>query len=122
MNIVRKHNIRAQKKYGQNFLTDEGVLDGIVEAAGVCGEDHVIEVGPGLGSLTKKLAEEAAHVTAIEIDKQMIPVLEEELAGFDGSEGYRRYLSRRNGKGCRKPALLHHDTHSHGTFGERDTF
>ncbi len=82
MNIVRKHNIRAQKKYGQNFLTDEGVLDGIVEAAGVCGEDHVIEVGPGLGSLTKKLAEEAAHVTAIEIDKQMIPVLEEELAGF----------------------------------------
>ena len=83
MNIVRKHNIRAQKKYGQNFLTDEGVLDGIVEAAGVCGEDHVIEVGPGLGSLTKKLAEEAGHVTAIEIDKQMIPVLEEELAGFD---------------------------------------
>ena len=83
MNIVRKHNIRAQKKYGQNFLTDEGVLDGIVEAAGVCGEDHVIEIGPGLGSLTKKLAAEASHVTAIEIDKQMIPVLEEELASFD---------------------------------------
>ena len=83
MNIVRKHNIRAQKKYGQNFLTDEGVLDGIVEAAGVCGEDHVVEIGPGLGSLTKKLAEQASHVTAIEIDKQMIPVLEEELAGFD---------------------------------------
>lgn len=83
MNIVRKHNIRAQKKYGQNFLTDEGVLDGIVEAAGVCGEDHVIEIGPGLGSLTKKLASQASHVTAIEIDRQMIPVLEEELASFD---------------------------------------
>ncbi len=83
MNIVRKHNIRAQKKYGQNFLTDEGVLDGIVEAAGVCTDDHVVEIGPGLGSLTKKLAQQASHVTAIEIDKQMIPVLEEELAGFD---------------------------------------
>lgn len=82
MDIVRKHNIRAQKKYGQNFLTDEGVLDGIVEAAGVCGEDHVIEIGPGLGSLTKKLAAAASHVTAIEIDTQMIPVLQEELAEF----------------------------------------
>ncbi len=83
MNIVRKHNIRAQKKYGQNFLTDEAVLDGIVEAAGVCDHDHVIEIGPGLGALTERLAENASHVTAIEIDKQMIPVLDETLAGFD---------------------------------------
>ena len=86
MNIVRKHNIRAQKKYGQNFLTDEGVLDGIVEAAGVCGEDHVVEIGPGLGSLTKKLAEAASHVTAIEIDKKLIPILSETLAGCDNVE------------------------------------
>ena len=84
--IVRRHNIKAQKKFGQNFLIDEGVLDGITEAAGVCGSDHCIEIGPGLGALTKRLAAKAAHVTAIEIDTQMIPVLEEELAGFDNAK------------------------------------
>ena len=85
MNIVRSHNIKAQKKFGQNFLTDDNVLDEIVEAAGVCGEDHVIEIGPGLGTLTKRLAEKAGHVTAIEIDRQMIPVLDEVLAGYDNT-------------------------------------
>ena len=85
MNIVRKHDIKAQKKYGQNFLTDDGVLDEIVEAAGVCERDHVVEIGPGLGALTKRLAEKASHVTAIEIDTQMIPVLDEVLEGFDNT-------------------------------------
>ncbi|MCR4792286.1 MAG: 16S rRNA (adenine(1518)-N(6)/adenine(1519)-N(6))-dimethyltransferase RsmA [Lachnospiraceae bacterium] len=85
MNIVRSHNIRAQKKYGQNFLTDDNVLDMIVEAAGVCSGDHVVEIGPGLGTLTKRLAEKAGHVTAIEIDTQMIPVLDEVLAGYDNA-------------------------------------
>ena len=85
MNIVRSHNIKAQKKFGQNFLTDDNVLDEIVEAAGVCGEDHIIEIGPGLGTLTKRLAEKAGHVTAIEIDRQMIPVLDEVLAGYENT-------------------------------------
>ena len=85
MSIVRKHDIKAQKKYGQNFLTDDGVLDEIVEAAGVCERDHVVEIGPGLGALTKRLAEKASHVTAIEIDTQMIPVLDEVLEGFDNT-------------------------------------
>ena len=85
MNIVRKHDIKAQKKYGQNFLTDDGVLDEIVEAAGVCDKDHIVEIGPGLGALTKRLAEKASHVTAIEIDIQMIPVLDEVLEGFDNT-------------------------------------
>ena len=85
MSIVRKHDIKAQKKYGQNFLTDDGVLDEIVEAAGVCGKDHIVEIGPGLGALTKRLAEKASHVTAIEIDTQMIPVLDEVLEGFDNT-------------------------------------
>ena len=61
MNIVRRHNIKAQKKFGQNFLTDDNVLDEIVEAAGVGSSDHVIEIGPGLGTLTKRLAEKAGH-------------------------------------------------------------
>ena len=82
MNIVRRHNIKAQKKFGQNFLTDDNVLDEIVEAAGVCESDHIIEIGPGLGTLTKRLAERAGHVTAIEIDRQMIPVLDEVLAEY----------------------------------------
>lgn len=85
MSIVRKHDIKAQKKYGQNFLTDDGVLDEIVEAAGVCDRDHIVEIGPGLGALTKRLAEKASHVTAIEIDSQMIPVLDEVLEGFDNT-------------------------------------
>jgi len=85
MNIVRKHDIKAQKKYGQNFLTDDGVLDEIVEAAGVCDKDHIVEIGPGLGALTKRLAQKASHVTAIEIDTQMIPVLDEVLEGFDNT-------------------------------------
>ncbi len=86
MSIVRKHDIKAQKKYGQNFLTDDGVLDEIVEAAGVCDKDHIVEIGPGLGALTKRLAEKASHVTAIEIDTQMIPVLDEVLEGFDNTK------------------------------------
>lgn len=85
MSIVRKHDIKAQKKYGQNFLTDDGVLDEIVEAAGVCDKDHIVEIGPGLGALTQRLAEKASHVTAIEIDTQMIPVLDEVLEGFDNT-------------------------------------
>ncbi len=85
MSIVRRHNIKAQKKFGQNFLTDDTVLEEIVSAAGVCGEDHIIEIGPGLGTLTKLLAEDAGHVTAIEIDRQMIPVLDEVLAEYDNT-------------------------------------
>jgi len=85
MSIVRRHDIKAQKKYGQNFLTDDGVLDEIVEAAGVCDRDHIVEIGPGLGALTKRLAEKASHVTAIEIDPRMIPVLDEVLEGFENT-------------------------------------
>ncbi|MBQ1896887.1 MAG: 16S rRNA (adenine(1518)-N(6)/adenine(1519)-N(6))-dimethyltransferase RsmA [Lachnospiraceae bacterium] len=85
MNIVRRHNIKAQKKFGQNFLTDDNVLDEIVEAAGVGISDHVIEIGPGLGTLTKRLAEKAGHVTAIEIDRQMIPVLDEVLSEYENT-------------------------------------
>lgn len=86
MSIVRRHDIKAQKKYGQNFLTDDGVLDEIVEAAGVCDRDHIVEIGPGLGALTKRLAEKASHVTAVEIDPRMIPVLDEVLEGFDNTK------------------------------------
>ena len=81
--LLRRHNISARKKYGQNFLTDESVLEKIVEAAGVGADDHVIEIGPGPGALTERLAERAGKVTAIEIDSQMIPALEEVLKDYD---------------------------------------
>lgn len=83
MDIVRKHNVSAQKKFGQNFLTDPSILEGIVRAAEITKEDCVLEIGPGLGSMTQYLAEAAAKVIAIEIDKALIPVLEDTLRGYD---------------------------------------
>ena len=77
--ILQHYGIRAQKKYGQNFLTDEGVLRGIVAAAEITKEDTVLEIGPGLGTLTRYLAEAAGRVIAVEIDDRLIPVLSDRL-------------------------------------------
>ena len=76
--LLDKHGLSPNKSLGQNFLLDENVLDKIVEAAGIGPSDNVIEVGPGLGVLTRKLAELAAHVTAIELDRGMVALLERE--------------------------------------------
>ena len=73
----------AKKKFGQNFLIDSGVLDGIVEASGVTKEDCVLEIGPGIGSLTQYLAEAAKRVVSVEIDKTLIPVLNDTLSEYD---------------------------------------
>lgn len=78
--ILRKYKFNAQKKYGQNFLVDPRVLDKVVEAAQLTREDYVLEIGPGIGTLTRYLAERAGGVTAVEIDKNLIPILEETLA------------------------------------------
>lgn len=80
--VLDRYNISARKKYGQNFLADGSVIDSIIEAAGVTLTDHVIEIGPGLGSLTQALAETAGHVTAVEIDSKLLPALDETLAGY----------------------------------------
>ena len=77
--VLHRHGFHFQKKYGQNFLTDPAVLADIVEAAGVTKEDAVLEVGPGMGTLTRQLARAAGRVLAVEIDQNLIPVLEEEL-------------------------------------------
>lgn len=76
--IMRKYNIRPQKKYGQNFLIDENVLDKIIYNADIQIGDLVIEIGPGLGNLTKRLCERAGHVVAVEIDENMVKILEKE--------------------------------------------
>ena len=81
--IIKKHNFSIQKKYGQNFLIDEHVLNKIIAAAELSKDDYVIEIGPGIGTMTERMAPECKHVTAIEIDKELIPILSETLSGFD---------------------------------------
>ena len=81
--VLSKYNMSAKKKFGQNFLIDSGVLEGIVEASGVTKEDCVLEIGPGIGSLTQYLAEAAKRVVSVEIDKTLIPVLNDTLSEYD---------------------------------------
>lgn len=80
--ILRKYQFRFQKKYGQNFLIDTSVLERIIKAAGIGPEDCVLEIGPGIGTMTQYLAENAGKVIAVEIDKALIPILEETLGAY----------------------------------------
>ncbi|MCI8511377.1 MAG: 16S rRNA (adenine(1518)-N(6)/adenine(1519)-N(6))-dimethyltransferase RsmA [Lachnospiraceae bacterium] len=80
--LIQKHGITFQKKFGQNFLIDAHVLNKIIEAAEIGKDDCVLEIGPGIGTMTQYLAEAAGHVAAVEIDKKLIPVLAETLAGY----------------------------------------
>ena len=80
---IKKYDFAFQKKFGQNFLIDEHVLNKIIGAAGVTKDDMVLEIGPGFGTLTQYLAESAREVVAVEIDKALIPVLGETLAAYD---------------------------------------
>ena len=74
--VIQKYQFAFQKKFGQNFLIDPHVLDKIIGAAGVTKEDMVLEIGPGIGTMTQYLAEAAREVVAVEIDKTLIPILE----------------------------------------------
>ena len=78
--LLEKYHLRPHKGLGQNFLSDDTVLAGIADAAGIPEHAAVLEVGPGLGSLTRHLAERAERVTAVELDKDLIPVLRKEFA------------------------------------------
>ena len=81
LDIIKKYNFTIQKKYGQNFLIDGNVLQKIVEAAEIEADDCVLEIGPGIGTMTRALAERAEKVTAVEIDTELIPILKETLDG-----------------------------------------
>ncbi len=83
MDVLRRFDFTARKKYGQNFLIDNNILDRIIEASGVSKDDFVIEIGPGLGSMTERLCQAAGRVAAVEIDSELIPILSETLAPFD---------------------------------------
>lgn len=84
--VVKKFNIRLTKTLGQNFLTDESVIKRIAGAADIKGDDLVIEVGPGIGSMTTELASRAGRVAAVEIDRHLIPALSENLREFHNVE------------------------------------
>lgn len=81
--IMNKYHITANKNLGQNFLIDDETVAGIVEAASVSKEDLIIEIGPGLGTLTKELLERAGKVICIELDKRMIEILEDRFSMYD---------------------------------------
>lgn len=83
---MKKNNLRFTKSLGQNFLKDENVLDDIIDIADVSKEDYILEIGPGLGVLTKRIAQAAKKVVAVEIDKHIIETLKSELAAFDNVE------------------------------------
>ena len=84
--VLQKYGFVFQKKYGQNFLIDPHVLDKIVAAAGIGPDDFVVEIGPGIGTLTQYLAYAARSVCAVEIDKNLIPILEDTLSDYDNVE------------------------------------
>ena len=80
--ILQKYSFNFQKKYGQNLLADTSVLDRIISAAQITRDDCVLEIGPGIGTMTQCLAEHAREVVAVEIDRNLIPILEETLSAY----------------------------------------
>ncbi len=83
LDILERHKFNIQKKFGQNFLIDNNVLDKIIATAEIGKDDVVLEIGPGMGALTQKLCQSAYKVLAVEIDKNLIPILDETLGGYD---------------------------------------
>lgn len=81
--VLKKYNFNFQKKYGQNFLIDNHILEKIIAASGITKQDCVLEIGPGIGTMTQYLAENAREVVAVEIDKALIPILEDTLSSYD---------------------------------------
>lgn len=81
--LLRTYGLRPKKSLGQNFLMDDGALRRVADAAEITAEDEVLEVGPGLGSLTRHLALQARRVVAVELDRALLPVLEEVLGGYE---------------------------------------
>ncbi len=81
--FLKAHGISAKKRYGQNFLIDERVLSRIIDGAAITKNDFVLEIGPGIGTLTQALCEAAGNVTAVELDRDMLPLLDENLADCD---------------------------------------
>lgn len=84
--VLNRHGFTFKKKYGQNFLTDISILEDIADAAEVTKDDFCLEIGPGMGTLTRILSKRSANVLAVEIDENLKPILDEELSGYDNVE------------------------------------
>ena len=84
--VLQKYGFNFQKKFGQNFLINTGILEEIIEAAEITKEDFVLEIGPGIGTMTQYLCENAREVVAVEIDKNLIPILADTLSEYDNVE------------------------------------
>lgn len=84
--VLQKYNFNFQKKFGQNFLIDTRVLEKIIQAAGITKEDFVLEIGPGIGTMTQYLCENAREVAAVEIDRNLIPILADTLRAYQNVE------------------------------------
>ena len=84
--VLQKYNFSFQKKFGQNFLIDTHVLDKIIQSANITKDDMVLEIGPGIGTMTQYLAQAAGKVAAVEIDKNLIPILADTLSAYDNVE------------------------------------
>lgn len=84
--VLQKNNFRFQKRFGQNFLIDGHVMDKIIAAANVEKDDYVLEIGPGIGTMTQFLCENARKVAAVEIDRSLIPILHDTLSSYDNVE------------------------------------
>ncbi|MGN0347468.1 MAG: 16S rRNA (adenine(1518)-N(6)/adenine(1519)-N(6))-dimethyltransferase RsmA [Lachnospiraceae bacterium] len=81
--VIEKHNFQFRKKFGQNFLVDQSMLEKIIHSAEITKEDCVLEIGPGIGTMTQYLAEQAGHVVTVEIDSDLIPILQDTLGDYD---------------------------------------
>ena len=84
--IINKYSFAFQKKFGQNFLIDSNLLESIIRGAEITKDDFVLEIGPGIGTMTQYLCEAARQVVAVEIDKMLIPILEDTLSEYDNVE------------------------------------
>ena len=84
--VLQKYGFNFQKKFGQNFLIDIRILEGIIDAAQITKDDFVLEIGPGIGTMTQYLCESAREVVAVEIDKNLIPILADTLSEYDNVE------------------------------------
>ncbi|MBE5888322.1 MAG: 16S rRNA (adenine(1518)-N(6)/adenine(1519)-N(6))-dimethyltransferase RsmA [Lachnospiraceae bacterium] len=84
--VLQKYGFNFQKKFGQNFLIDTRILEGIIDAAQITKDDFVLEIGPGIGTMTQYLCESAREVVAVEIDKNLIPILADTLSAYDNVE------------------------------------
>lgn len=81
--VLQKYNFNFQKKFGQNFLIDTGILEEIIDSAGITKDDMILEIGPGIGTMTQYLCESARQVIAVEIDTNPIPILKDTLSEYD---------------------------------------